>query len=124
MLLVFSSKAEGSPQHWGHAGRDRRKVGSRISASPPLARTVLWAVPWPSMSHWEQRQTMFSLPAHTPLQEQLHEAEPSQQLLFEDSPTILDSLSGYCFLSLVTLNLKTELQSPPIGTQRNLPLSP
>lgn len=67
---------------------------------------------------------MFSIPAHIPLQEQLREAEPSQRLLFLDSPTILDSISGYCFLSLVTLNLKTELQSPPIGTQRNLPLSP
>lgn len=67
---------------------------------------------------------MFSIPAHIALQEQLHKAKPSQRLLFVDSPTILDSFSGYCFLSLVTLNLKTELQSPPIGTQRNLPLSP
>lgn len=114
-------------QRWGHAKRDRRKVASSpfgTGASSPLGRTVLWAVPWPSVSLWQQRQAMFSIPAHTPLQEQLHEAKPSQWLLFMDSPTILDLLSGDCFLPVVTLNLKTELQSPPIGTQRNLPLSP
>lgn len=85
---------------------------------------LLGAVLRTSEARWEQRRALFSIPARIPLREQLLEAKPSQHLLFLDSPTILDSLSGYCFLSLVTLNLKNELQSPPIGTQRNLPLSP